>query len=353
MPTYMKTPAGKWRVRVFIGRDASGKQLFKSFTAPTKTELKRLVKDYRVEEYVQASEKTVTLFDAAEQYIETCRCTRKSPSTIRGYGGIVHALENDLGQEPLQKLTLFKIQAWINKESQQKAPKTIRNYLAFLSPILALHRPDLKLEALRVPEKRESAVVIPSDKQVSTMLQAAANDEDLYKTILLAAFCGLRRSEICALKWEDIDRREKTISINKARLRDEYNAWIINPVTKTKAGKRVITVDPDVLKQLFARRNASPFVVLGTPDNLYNHYSRTAKRLGIPTRLHYLRHYHCSVLISLGYPERYIIERLGWNSADMIRKVYGHVIEQKQKVLDRGLGKHTGSIMEGKAYRYR
>ena len=360
MSKAVRTASGAYRVRLYCGRDAAGRQIFKSFTAATRREAERLAAAYDVSQAFDpapaSASNRLLLVDAVDQFIETCRCTKKSPSTIRGYAAISRVLRQSLASVYLDDLTPVFLQEWINKQSSRVSPKTLRNYWAVIRPVLKLHCPDLRLDVLRFPKSQnDDDVVIPTSDQVTRLLQAAdaAHDDELYIAILLAAFCGLRRSEICALQWEDIDRRLNQLRINKAKVRDDAGAWVVKPVTKTKAGKRTITVDSSVVQQLFARRNASRYMIHCTPNDVYNHYARLAASFGIPTRLHFLRHYHCSVLISLGYPERYIMDRLGWNSAEMIRRVYGHVVADKKEALDNGLSGFTQALIAGERFNYR
>lgn len=358
MATPVETPSGKWRVRVYAGRDANGKVKCKTITAKTKREANRLAREFEAGKdiFPEDAAPRVTLEDAIEQYIDTCRVTGKSPSTIRGYVGQSKRIEADLGSRYMDSITLYEIQSWLNSLSGQISAKTIKNYWGLLTPVLRLYRPELRLDAIRLPKLEEHDVVIPTDEQVTQMLDAAvaAHDDNLYKAILLAAFCGMRRSEICALEWDDIDRRQHTISINKSRVQNEFEKFVTRPVTKTKAGKRTITLSDHVMRSLFsARTGTDKRVIPVEPSYIYNHYSRMAVRFGVPPRLHYLRHYHCSVLISLGYPEKYIIDRLGWSCVDMIHRVYGHVISEKKEALDLGLSAHTEALLEGKRYAYK
>ena len=57
-------------------------------------------------------------------------------------------------------------------------------------------------------------MVIPTDEQVERLVSASANNRNLHLSILLAAFMGLRLSEILALRWEDIDTTAKTLRID-------------------------------------------------------------------------------------------------------------------------------------------
>lgn len=57
-------------------------------------------------------------------------------------------------------------------------------------------------------------MVIPTDEQVERLISASEDNRNLHLSILLAAFMGLRLSEILALRWEDIDTTAKTLRID-------------------------------------------------------------------------------------------------------------------------------------------
>ncbi len=70
--------------------------------------------------------------------------------------------------------------------------------------------------------------------------------------ILLGACCGYRRSEICGLKYEDINEKKSTIQIRRTIVKDENGKWIVREATKTVKSKRKIEVAPFIIQKLLA-----------------------------------------------------------------------------------------------------
>ena len=59
-------------------------------------------------------------------------------------------------------------------------------------------------------------------------------------------------------------------------------------------------------------------------------------------RFHDLRHYNVSVMLSMGIPTNYIIERTGHNTENMVKTVYGHTMSEKQKEIAEQLDNFFG-----------
>lgn len=93
------------------------------------------------------------------------------------------------------------MQDLINKLSVGRTPKTVRNYTGFIHDVL--DSKGIALGKIRLPQKVRPTLHIPTDDAIRKVLESAKNTV-LYIPILLAAFCTMRRGEICALNLSDI-----------------------------------------------------------------------------------------------------------------------------------------------------
>lgn len=107
-----------------------------------------------------------------------------------------------------------RIQTAVSKYATGHSPKSVRNAVDLLSAACAMFFPDLRISPT-LPQKKKTKVTIPTDAEVKALLKAAIGQE-MYTVILLAAYLGLRRSEICPLTWADVDLENITLSLNKA-----------------------------------------------------------------------------------------------------------------------------------------
>lgn len=342
-----KLPSGNWRCRASF-TDANGVQHKESFTEPTakKAEAKAAMWQAGMLEKKKNGPRQ-ELGEAMDEYIETCRCTGLSPSTIKSY---VSARENAyarLIKRPVDLISVRDVQMWVNERSKVVTPKTVKNNLGLLSVVFKSCSIKFDFEAIKLPKVEQDEVVIPSDSQIATMLTAAYDDDDLYIAAMLAALMGLRRSEICALRWSDIKISSDGtayLSVDKALVVDENNRHV-EKSPKTRAGKRILPIPSAVYDELKRRRSLRPTLISVTPNVITARYMRLCKELGLPTRFHGLRHYHASVMLREGVPEKYIVADMGHASFDMVKRVYGHVMQEKLGAISTAMDAHASSVL--------
>ncbi|HBX4649379.1 TPA: DUF3596 domain-containing protein [Klebsiella pneumoniae] len=202
-----------------------------------------------------ASGKTVKMY--LDEYLVICETRKLSPSTIGGYKKCRSALSS-LHVFPASELTPAALKAWI--QDQKTTLKTIRNQLSFLRSaldeavtdgILQINPVSLVTASRYQSDKSEAEsnyVVDPlSPAEVDALLSAAGNKqwENLFR---FAIQTGLRSSELCALRWRDIDFVGKTAHIQ--------NASVVGVIkgTKTKAGTRKVELTEEALVALNSQK---------------------------------------------------------------------------------------------------
>lgn len=118
---------------------------------------------------------------------------------------------------------------------------------------------------------------------------------DMEIPVTLAACCGLRRSEICGLKWSNINFKRETITICTALVLDE-NLKYVEKGTKTTASKRTIALMPQPLAALRAKYNecspaANETITTLTPNMISRRFTAMLKKATFTDRLaEYLYH---------------------------------------------------------------
>ena len=325
-----KLPSGNWRVKAYIGVGEDGKKKYKSFTAPTKKEAEYMASEYLMDSKYKSTADKMLFKDAMLNMIELKKPVI-SPSTYRQYMQYYnHSYFDSIKNTPVTALTDKQVQKMINGwVDEELSPKTIQNlHSIFLSTIKTVDKRivfDTKL-----PQKYKSDIYIPTDEEVSQLVKASI-DTPLELSILLAAFMGLRRSEIIALKWDDIDFQNKKMTIDEATVLNIDN----EPTTKkpkTVSGQRTIDIPASVLDALNRHRTDDNIQVVPlTGAAIYKRFKRLQKQLGMNDfRFHDLRHYNASVMLALGIPDKYAMERIGHSSNAILRNVYQHTMKKKQ-----------------------
>ncbi len=285
---------------------------------------------------VQIKYDTLTFRVATQKYIESKK-NILSPSTIRGYSGIVRQISDAFLDSNIYNISALDVQSEINRIAGNCSPKTVRNHHGLLSAVLGSFRPDLKLNTT-LPQKVKNEPYIPSDDDVKKILSYAKDTE--YEIPIILACYGMRRSEICALTPEDIDG--DVVSITKAKVQDENLEWVIKKTTKTTASTRDIVIPMDVADKIRERG----YVYKGHPGEITKFLAASQKKLGIPLfSIHKLRHYFASKMSAMNIPEEDILRSGGWETAYVMKGVYRHAMEDKNKDAQRAAASKLGNAL--------
>lgn len=200
------------------------------------------------------------------------------------------------------------------------------------------------------PKQEKYHASFYSEDELKKLL-TATKDESIYIPIMLAAYYGLRRSEVLGLKWSNIDFQSKTISIShkvvEAKVNGKYRQTGFDKM-KNQSSNRTLPLIPEVESELLKhrsqqRRNAQ---ILGTAyshehydyvctDNLGSllrpnfitvQFGKILKKNGLRhIRYHDLRHTCASLLLKNGIPMKAIQEWLGHSTFEVTANVYAHL----------------------------
>lgn len=311
-----KLPSGSYRIRKMY----KGKMYTVVFGGkPTQKEaMMAMAKEL---EKVQTEHATMTFGAAAEEYIESKRNVL-SPSTVRGYKGILKSIPKFMLEMSIYDITAIDIQKEINRFSENHSPKTVRNYHGFLSAVLGTFYPDLKI-CTTLPQKIKNEPYIPSDEDIKKILDYAKGTD--YEIPLILACYGMRRSEVCALTVDDIDG--DIVKINKAKVQNEKKEWVIK-TTKTAASTREIVIPTEVANQI----REKGYVYKGSPGEILRFLRSAENALGIPGfPLHKIRHYFASKMSALNIPEADIVKMGGWETDHVMKSVYRHSMIEREE----------------------
>ncbi|MDD3012386.1 MAG: tyrosine-type recombinase/integrase [Candidatus Gastranaerophilales bacterium] len=171
-------------------------------------------------------------------------------------------------------------------------------------------------------------------KEIKILLESTKEkDPDFYPILLTAISTGLRRGELIALNWSDINFKECKISVSKSIFRGQ----IQEPKTKTSIRKvNMPRILIDVLKEL-KEKSKSEIIFTNKegnhldPDNMVKrHFLPNLKSAGInkQIRFHDLRHTFASALIAQNVPIKYIQAQMGHSSIQVTLDRYGHLMPE-------------------------
>lgn len=169
---------------------------------------------------------------------------------------------------------------------------------------------------------------IPEDKDIS-FLTSKCSGTELETAILFAATLGLRRSEICALTWDDINFEAETVRIDKAVVLDHEKEWV-GKGTKTYSSTRTLDLSSILIEHLAKLPRKGDRILSVNPDALTNRFCRLRSQCGFSFRFHDLRHYNASVMLAEGIPDKYAMGQLGHATPNMLQNVYQHLMQGKK-----------------------
>lgn len=359
MPKIEKTKTG-YRARISTGEKLpSGGYRYISLSAATKAEIRRMIADFDENREKALSAHLagrVTLAQAMDQYLDTCRAAGRSPATIRGYVVIRRNGFESLESKPLAQITRADLQSVVNGWTRSGAsPKTVRNKLAFLSAVMKHADVEPPMQNLILPEAKRKEMTIPQDEDVQRALfYLRAHNPNLYVAVVLAATLGLRRGEIAALTMDDFDFSAGTVTINKALSMDENGVYQLK-APKSLSGNRVLRgLDSLVISAVQNFGHQPPATITSmTPAAISCAYADVCVKLNLPGRFHDLRHYAASVMAALNVPPKYAQERMGHATLDMLNRVYQHTMDKKRNAVADAIATHNAALLAGQSCQYK
>lgn len=311
----IKMKSGRWRVSVYDYTDPEGRQHNKTFTGDTKKEALQ-----KASNYSGTAPAVMTIRQAVESYVNL-KASVLSPSTLSSYRGIIRThIFGQFGQKNAAKLSRADFQAWVSEMAKTLSPKTVANCHGLVTASLKFYYG--AAPQVRLPQKKKPRLYAPTDEDICRVLNASASDPELQRCIMLGAFCGLRRGEICALSADDVDGDQLIIDKAIARGPDGY----VQKPPKTDDSNRVVDLPQSVLDRL---PKEGPFVE-SSPNAITARFLRLVESVGLPHfRFHDLRHYFATRLAYIGVPSRIICDMGGWRTDKMMKRVYLDVAQDE------------------------
>ncbi len=362
MKGYVRKRGNKYSFTVDIGKDPrTGKRKQKTVSGfKTKKEaqaaLAELVTSVEKGTYIELEKKSFE--DFAISYFEKTYKNKVKPSTYdRQYSVLMNRIIPWFGKVDLNDINHFLIQNFMTEKLKegyadsyvQKMYEIVR-MLMNVALKWDLISKDV-ISKVETPSFEEKEMKVWSSQQVNEYLRFTKHSR-YHPIFFLAAYTGMRKGEILALTWDDIDFEQKTININKTlyKTKDEY---VINK-PKTKNSKRIIYIDDDIIRVLkkqrvkqniekmkcrdvytdnnlvFAQENGN-FIYPSAANVLFRRY---VKQLGLPEiRFHDLRHTHATLLLQMGVNPKLVANRLGHASVRVTLDTYSHVMPDMQQDL--------------------
>ena len=364
---------GRWEGRYTAGYDEkTGKRLIKNVLGKTQAEVKeKLAKAVAEAETVDVRRADeYTLGTWLQTWYELYAKPHLRFSTAEYYRrGIELHIVPRIGDIPLKKLTGRDLQ-WLYKDLQEHgrlreaqkgnqpglSDSTIRGIHTMLHN--ALDRAVKERLIARNPaddcispkiSKHEMKILPP--EQIKSYL-TTADQRGVLPMFYLELSSGLRRGELLALQWEDLNVKERILTVNKQVTRMEGELDVTEPKTKNSVRKVALSQQAvDLLVQEHEQHPDNPILFPSprtggywSPDAVSRINRKLLKNAGIEehVRFHDLRHTFATMAISSGVDVKTLSSMLGHYSAGFTLDTYTHITNDMQ----RGAAEKIGGFME-------
>ena len=330
--TPKKTPSGKWRAQVYLGK-RDGKPIYASVTAPTKTECAFKAAQLKAEGK-PAPARSLTVGAVVDQYI--ARCELLSPTTVDGYKKIRRTMFQALMPVKIADLNDKVLQGHINAEARRKSrrgtqisPKSVRNAYGLISA--ALRAEGLSFN-VKLPEDLPKFLELPEPEDVIRAVQGT----DIELPCMLALWLSLSLSEVRGLRFSSI--RHGCLYIDQVVV--EVNGRPVEKhQAKTASRSRFLSLPPELLELIRKTTDFDAYQRGAIPDGYLWPYSHDKIRhgldkTGLGITFHQLRHLNASVMLQLGVPDKYAMERGGWSTPAVMKSVYQHTFSSERRRVD-------------------
>lgn len=350
---------GRWEGRIIIGHKEDGKPIMKYITTKTQKELIErmtvLKEQYRGVDLTE--EYNVTLKEWIDKWLVEYAEPSLRHSTVRGYKRYATQICERIGTIPLNRLTTAIIQGMYNdlkENGRETADQTHGKSLAdssVRSVHMLLHEAlEYAVRARMLPANPTLGTTIPkanykdktvlNSEQLDAFMEAIEKEPDWYDFFYVEITVGMRRGEICALKWEDFNEKEKTLYIRRTCTRGESGEEIGD--TKTSTGKRIVRL-PESTYQVLLRRKQTAVTewifpsLLDTTKHVassaaYQKLKSILKSNNLPNiRFHDLRHTMATHAIKHGVDAKTLSGILGHTNASFTLDTYTHVTSDMKK----------------------
>ena len=348
MATLRERRAGVWEVRVFSGTDEAGRPTQVSRTVHgTKKDARRVAAELTLKPSNAAGR---TVGDLLSAWIEV-NADAWAPSTLRDQTSRADRIRNDpIALMPLARLAPADLDRWHGRLRKAGIGEAaVRNRHAVLRAALTQAvrwgwLTTSPASAVRLKQRKQAPRETMAVADVQAVLLAAATlDAGAGLAIRLAAVSGARRSELAALRWDDLDGARLRIDSSVAVVRSKGALpELLDDVTKT-ANRRFVTLDAatvamwDAYRASFADPGDWVFERFepANPDRIGWWWQRVRglSRIDHSWRLHDLRHWSATQAIGHGHDVRTVAGRLGHANAAMTLRVYAHVLEEADQAV--------------------
>lgn len=357
-----------WRIKYEIGRDPTTNKRQSQFETvrgtkkDAQTVLSKRLTEVAEGEFIERS--AATLAEYARHWLKTIAPVNAAAKTLERYEEIVekHIIPH-LGTKTLQKLDSTSIDQFYSQLSATGrrdgkgglAQQTVQHVHRLFSQILgsAVKAKKIRQSPMQAvqttPKVRRPEIQVLDDAELKALF-AHLKGRPLYMPVVLAASTGMRRGEVLALRWRDLDLDKNTLRV--AQVVEQIKSGVSLKEPKTERSRRTIALPHRLVDELRSHRReqAAWRLRLGLgkdnrdlvfpswkgdliqPRDFTKSFAREVAAAKLPhVTFHGLRHTHITHLLRSGVPAHVVSERAGHANPSVTLNIYAQLLPGQQE----------------------
>ena len=230
-----KREDGRWEGRIVVGHKKSGDSIFRYISAPTQKELsaklRQLTEAYKGVDLTEESNMALSVW--LDKWLDEYMAAALRPTTLNGYRRSLELhVKPYLGNKTLSKITAVDLRSLYRSlqetgrvhsrdgQSPGLSARTVHGIHTTLHHALktAMEQnliPNNPAAEVDPPKFIGAPMKVLTEAQLDTFMAAIEKDEFWHDFFYTAVTTGLRRGEICALRWEDFDAKQETLHVRR------------------------------------------------------------------------------------------------------------------------------------------
>ena len=370
-----KRADGRYMSQIFIGRGEDGQRKYKSVYGKTRTELRE--KEAEILVQLGKGVDVLSRRDSFAQWADDWLRIKETESITEGqmanYRRAVSVWKAELDGYELEDIRADDVERlMVSMSSEDYARRTIELYRSTIRQIL---KRAVSRGILAVNPAEQIEIHVPGRKTVNRRALTDTEQSWIWETphraqhvAVIMMLSGLRRGELAALTWNDVDLKNKTITVNKVMEYSPNGAASLRLITKTAAGMRTVDIPQKLADYMTAMPRDSALVIhtaeglvmtTSAWKKLWQSYmrilnkkygQRTAKDLQPtskpgpkvldmtipPITMHWLRHTFCTLMYLAGVDVVQACAQMGHADVATTLRIYTHLDAQhKRKSMDK------------------
>ena len=365
-----------WSYRVGLGKmkiDGKRKQIegsgFRTQKEAVKAMHEILAQYHKTGEYVD--NKKITFQQNSEEFIQVESSATRAYATILRYESIYrNHLQNEFGPLYLYQIDSKRIQTFLHEKSSKYSESFVKSLYkafnvlfsyAYRNKVIKVNPMD---DVAPPPDPRHRSDVVIYSAQEREKIQERIESTNVKSAYYIGLNTGVRVSECFALRWSDIDWRQRALHIQRNVVKLSRQPILVKE-PKTRAGVRVVYLSKELCKllrawekecqwekeqqgagaltqddYLFRQPNGDPMV----PCTFAFRFKKILRKNGLPENLnvHSLRHTNASMLIAQGVDVRTVAGLLGHSQPSTTLDIYSHAFDKNKRLAGQKLSEAMG-----------